>query len=263
MSSKLQNDIDYLEKFKKLGQQTLNILNSSGSIINEKTRENSHNTSQKAIFVGKSGSQHNNSSNLFSFAIEESRVECEKLLDDPKLNIDEFISNTKSLSQSHFSDSIQLTHLRSTGLTKKDVEDINYQISFTHMLQQKENYRSLFEGDEITILENIIGQMNSIYRYDQKFLEIFWTNGKTNIHMKSTFDMTRTLFVNIYARKIISAELNGENLDLPIWSILHKIYLWYMGDKMSTKQYVDESTTKNLYLRSFVNDFETHHAKVK
>ena len=264
ISSKLQNDIDYLEKFKKLGQQTLNIPISSGSIKNEKiktARENFNNPSQKTIFVGKCGSQQNNSSNLFSFAIEESRVECDKLLNDPKL--DKFISNPKSLSQSNFFDSIQFIHLRSTGWTKKDVEDINYQISLTHMLQQKENYLSLFEGDEIKILENIISQMNSIYRYDQKFLEIILTNQKTNIHMKSTSDMTRTLFVNINARKMISAELNGENLDLPIWSILHKIYLWYMGDKMSTKQYVDESTTKDLYLRLFVKDFETHHAKVK
>ena len=129
------------------------------------------------------------------------------------------------------------------------------------MLQENTNLKTIFEGDEIKILENVINKMNSVNQNNGKSLVIIWLD--RNVNMKSTLNMTQTLLIDIDAMKVVSAELNGKKLNLPLWSILHEIYFWYMDENITMKQYVNELTTKDLYLRLFVSDFETQQVKVK
>ena len=131
------------------------------------------------------------------------------------------------------------------------------------MLKQKTNYQSIFEGDEIKILENVVNEMNSLNQNNGKSLVIIWLDRNMNMKMKSASDMTQTLLIDINARTIVSAELNGKKLDMPLWSMLHDVYFWYMDENITTKQFVNELATKDLYLRLFVKDFETHQIKVK
>ena len=129
------------------------------------------------------------------------------------------------------------------------------------MLHENTNFKSIFEGDEIKILENVINKMNSVNQTNGKSLVIIWLD--RNVNMKSTLNMTQTLLIDIDAMKVVSAELNGKKLDMPLWSILHEVYFWYMDGKMTMTKYVDEVTTKDLYLRLFVNVFENQQVKVK
>ena len=129
------------------------------------------------------------------------------------------------------------------------------------MLHENTNLKSIFEGDEIKILENVINKMNSVNQNNGKTLVIIWLD--RNVNMKSTLNMTQTLLIDIDAMKVVSAELNGKKLDMPLWSILHEVYFWYMNEKMTMTKYVDEVTTKDLYLRLFVNAYENQQVKVK
>ena len=129
------------------------------------------------------------------------------------------------------------------------------------MLQENTNLKTIFEGDEIKILENVINKMNSVNQTNGKSLVIIWLD--RNVNMKSTLNMTQTLLIDIDEMKVVSAELNGKKLDMPLWSLLHEVYFWYKDEKITIKQYVDEATTKDLYLRLFVNAFETQQVKVK
>ena len=127
------------------------------------------------------------------------------------------------------------------------------------MLQQNTNYESIFEGDEIKILENVINKMN---QNTEKSLVIIWFDRNMNMNMKSTSNLTNTLSIDIDGMKIVSADLNGKKLNKSLWSILHEVYFWYMDEITKIKQYVNEATTRDLYLRLFVNDFETNQVKV-
>ena len=129
------------------------------------------------------------------------------------------------------------------------------------MLHENTNLKSIFEGDEIKTLENVINKMNSVNQNNGKSLDIIWLD--RNLNMKSTINMTQTLLVDIDKMNVVSAELNGKKLNMPLWSILHEVYFWYMDEKITMTQYVDEVTTKDLYLRLFVNAFETQQIKVK
>ena len=69
------------------------------------------------------------------------------------------------------------------------------------MLQQNTYYESIFEGDEIKILENVINKMN---QNTEKSLVIIWFDRNMNMNMKSTSNLTNTLSIDIDGMKIVS-----------------------------------------------------------
>ena len=189
-------------------------------------------------------------------------MEFDQLFNDPKLSFSELMSDGRTLSHGHYSDLNEIFPLGPIEWTKRDATVKNFQISLSHMLKQNTNIQSIFEGHDTKILQDIITQMNSITKCDKKTLKIIWLNEKIHANTKSTIDLTKTLLVEIDSMKIVSVELNEKKLVMPLWSILHEIFFWYRNEAIEKIQFVDELTTKNLYLRLFVNDFETQQFKV-
>ena len=109
----IQDDIRILEKLKMLAKQSLYPLSASGSIKTEKKEtiiDNLHNTSHETIFIDEFLSKYKDSQNVFPFMIEE--TDLNELLNEPKINIDEILTDETFLGSGHYHDSNPETQLR-------------------------------------------------------------------------------------------------------------------------------------------------------
>ena len=108
-----RNDIKILDELKMLAKKTLNPFFTNRSIDTEKKEaliDNLHNSSHETVFIDEFDGKNNDSQNISPFMIEE--TELNDLFSDPKINIDEIITDTTFLGPGHYHDFNQEPQLR-------------------------------------------------------------------------------------------------------------------------------------------------------
>ena len=56
-------------------------------------------------------------------------------------------------------------------------------------------------------------------------------------------------------------KLNDQLLKSNFWEMIHQVYSWFMTD--NNKKFIDEKTSKDIFLKSFIKEFELHTTKVR
>ena len=108
-----RNDVKILDELKMLAKKTLNPFFTNRSIDTEKKElliDHLHNSSHETVFIDEFDGKNNASQNISPFMIEE--TELNDLFSDPKINIDEIITDTTFLGPGHYHDFNQEPQLR-------------------------------------------------------------------------------------------------------------------------------------------------------
>ena len=189
-------------------------------------------------------------------------IELEGFLDDSKVIFDEDALIDKETA-SVLSDERASFDIKSIEWTKQKANDRNLQISLSRIADANLNLIAIFEGDEITILKNVVMQMNYSKQCEYKSLNITQSNQEIDHYILRSNQNTgqqENLKIYLNSSHIGDAFLGSKKIHLPFWSMLHEIYFWYMNQDVT--KFINEQQTKNLYYNIFIENFQKQEASV-
>lgn len=210
-----------------------------------------------------------------SFTLESNSVHCLKLVpDEADLNkiFDECSNELREgslLKINNSSSNSTQTYMheeRTQQWTVKEANDHNLQITLKRMSNIGWNAESFFTSDELTILKTFVEHMNLSKQYPGKTLNVIESEFEEERQKnKKIFDCengaVNQLVIHTQSEKISSVKLNDQLLKSNFWEMIHQVYSWFMTD--NNKKFIDEKTSKDIFLKSFIKEFELHTTKVR
>lgn len=144
--------------------------------------------------------------------------------------------------------------------TKKEAIDRNCEITLNRMKAMGLNALVLLAGDELTILKYFIQHMNLSKQCPDKHLSLLQLfNDRKHIIVEGQKYSSNELYIESLSRKISKAILNNHLLSSNFWRMINEVYSWFMN---KDDEFIDEQTTKDMYLKSVIEEFEFYQARV-
>ena len=154
----------------------------------------------------------------------------------------------------------EIVEPRTQQWTKTDAIVQNFQITLKRMKDMGLSVESLFAGDEVTVLKNFVHQMNITIRSPEQTLYVIQVNDDREQTIQRENEADNQLIIEVQSMKISGVKLNNQLLSSDYWEMIHDIYSWFMI-KYDNK-FIDEQTTKDLFLKTLIEDYDFHYAKV-
>ena len=155
----------------------------------------------------------------------------------------------------------EMVEPRTQQWTKTDAIVQNFQISLKRMEEMGLSVESLFAGDEVTVLKNFVHKMNISMRSPEQTLYIIQINDDREETIRREHRADNQLIIEVQSMKISGVKLNNQPLSSNYWEMIHDVYSWFMI-KYDGK-FIDEQTTKDLFLKTLIEDYDFYYAKVE